>query len=131
MKTIVAPILFLTGLLLTAALMQPTLAEASAKVCENPSLHVFADNWGNRASNQSNFHGLTGFYMNTAKITNTSKDCAYKVTLASYKAYEHYTKNVDSQTLFAYKQTVIQPGKTWTQTIPRTDVREMRHRSYN
>lgn len=86
-------------------------ATTSAPVCTNPAKGVLRD-----------FYGTTNVMlvtetMNTVQMVNTSKTCAYKVGIASYKAYEHYTKSVYSQTYYGSKTIILQPGQSWIYTV--------------
>ena len=95
MYKLLTPVLFFVGLA-AATLLQPQPAVATDyQTCSNPAKGVLRDQFG--GTDQF----LTGYYMNKVTIKNTSSNCAYKVGVASYKAYEHYTVNVFSQTYFA------------------------------
>ena len=118
MYKFLTPVLFFVGLA-TAAAIQPQVANASntnnstqAEYCSNPAQGVLRDQFG--GTDQF----LTTYHMNKVTIKNTSSNCIYKVGIASYKAYEHYTVNVFSQTYFASKTYDLKPGETWTHTIP-------------
>lgn len=125
MNKVIASVILSAGFIFSSALVAQSshTVEASGEKCHgNPSLSVFEDQWGNRANNQGNFHGLTGIKMDTAHIINKS-NCPYTVGIASYKAYAPYEdgKNYDkwmfTQTLYDYKTTTLKPGQTFKHTV--------------
>ncbi len=62
-------------------------------------------------------HALRTWNMNKVDVKNTSSDCIYKLGIASYKAFEHYTVSVKSQKLYRYASIDLKPGYTWTYTV--------------
>lgn len=111
MRRYILGILSLVALALGVTLVHAPVSQASAPVCTNPAKGVLQDWYGG-----TNTYLVT-YNMNTIQIKNTSTDCAYKVGIASYKAYEPYTVNVFSQKYYASHTTILQPGQKWTATV--------------
>ncbi len=112
MKKCIQGIIIVITALIVAHMVEPAPSYASdAQVCTHPPKGVLRDWYGGTDTY------LVSYYMNTIQIKNTSSTCAYKVGIASYKAYQDYRINVFSQTYFASRTKVLQPGEKWTYTV--------------
>lgn len=100
-----------------AATVPTTLASGHAQsipVCTNPAKGVLTD-WNGGPTM------LNGHKPDTIYIKNNSKTCAYKVGIASYKAYEPWIEgklsSTYSQTYLASMTKILKPGEKWSFTI--------------
>lgn len=87
----------------------------TSNVCGKPAKGILKDFYG------STDQMLVNYEMNKVQMKNTSTTCAYKVGIASYKAYEPLNLNdlssTYSQTYYAGTTKIIQPGESWTYTV--------------